>query len=380
MKPKIRISIFPDWLYSFIVGLGAMGFFGLLFWLNIWTDIQDHLIGLQQIEAGRWIPPNFLYFLLVYLFSFGKTEVSVTGVTAIVLLGLAVGSKHWLSVSMWQKELGSHKNLLSLLGCGLIVSFSLPTPWSSYLGQVPPNIWHNSTLIFLMPAVLGLYYHTSTFLRNPTATNWGILIGLIFLNLIIKPSFLFAWLPTTLLFAYQGFNQQFWKMAAVISIGGLLILGQYFMVYQVNDHLTNPLYTESSQIAIKPFWLWNQVSESLPISFLFSYAFPMAMIALYPRLLGDKVILYTLGLNITGLLLFVLVVEEGPRALHGNFAWQTIACNYLLFWALMGKWFKNFLKYKWQWKQLASGTFLAAHILSGIYYLLGILWHKTYLF
>ena len=67
-------------------------------------------------------------------------------------------------------------------------------------------------------------------------------------------------------------------------------------------------------------------------NFLSSIFFPLSFVVLYFHKLKTNLILkYTWSIFAVAILVFLLFVETGPRAEHGNFIWQTIMSNYLLF-------------------------------------------------
>ena len=54
-----------------------------------------------------------------------------------------------------------------LAGLGLVFLFCLPLPGHSwYLGQFPPNLWHNGTIIAMMPFGVLLFLNAVEFLRR----------------------------------------------------------------------------------------------------------------------------------------------------------------------------------------------------------------------
>ena len=80
-----------------------------------------------------------------------------------------------------------------------------------FLGKVSPNIWHNSTTIFLMPFAILLFWKSYQVLSGTQKENTLLISMLVILNVFIKPSFFFVYVsvfPILLLFQF-GISRSF---------------------------------------------------------------------------------------------------------------------------------------------------------------------------
>jgi hypothetical protein len=69
----------------------------------------------------------------------------------------------------------------------------------------------------------------------------------------------------------------------------------------------------------------------IPISFLFSFTFPIVTIVKYREIMTDKPFVFAFILTIFGIITGAFLKETGPRVFDGNLMWQNIICTYLLF-------------------------------------------------
>ena len=171
---------------------------------------------------------------------------------------------------------------------------------------------------------------------NSKSLDLVIITLLVLINIIIKPSFIFVYIPITLIFLLKimlslGFRKIAYLFLPII-LGSLFLLIQYLMIYKFQ--IGSVQSDEISQVMIvKPFkyYLFWVPAWYLPIMFLFSYTLPFFSIILKPKILKYKPFIYALYMSIFGLLISIFVMESGPRQWHGNFMWQNVICTSLLF-------------------------------------------------
>lgn len=397
-----KSSFFFYWLPDALVFTGACALF-LSFWVfEVRTDIQLHAHYVVNLTRGAVPPPaNFLYYLFVYLLSsLGARSWTSLGFASAVLLGAAVGAKfsitrRILAVAEGESMLhGSRepsvRRTALMFSLALLLAFNLPMqPFYIngyfYLGQIPPNVWHNSTTIFLMPFALLLFWSSYRQLREPENKKriWLILL-LLALNLFTKPSFFFPFVAVYPLFMlkrmqYGGNARLFLLNMLPVILAGLLILGMYLLIYVFSFGTTNVLHTGKSGVAFAPFLFWRHFSPNILISLLFSVLFPAAYALLYPEECKKMQLHYAWSLYCVALIIFILFAETGPRAMHGNFFWQTVVCGYLLFFSTSFLFAKKLLAIGWKnWKNVCLLICLGAHVVSGAAYLIWLFIQKTF--
>ena len=313
------------------------------------TDIQLHNNSLEKrnLENAPY-PPNFLYFFLVNLFSgFSNNRFLMDG-AAIILLSLATTAKFIISkiiivdLSKTFNIRYSHKNL-SLIALALFFCFAIPDFYNifiskkMYIGKFVPTVWHNSTTIFLFPIAILLFWKQLKVFDNNTILPFKDLVLISFLviiNILIKPSFIFVYIPVTFLMLLKSFRtdnpKRFLLKLTPLFIGGLLILLQYILIYHFEYGI---LHSEPSSVKISaPFELLRKRNPIwyIPISFFSSLALPLLSMITYRKIFKFMPFVYALCLTIVGILISAFILESGPRMWHGNFGWQNKICTYLL--------------------------------------------------
>ena len=178
--------------------LAAFGFFSLIFLLKIPTDIQDHVYYLKLMLAGDHYLANFLFYLAVWAIALFQSNPHMLIVSCILVLGVSIWLKFrisWAFLLIFQaKTEKNHKSpfLALTLSLALLLAMCLPGPRNFVIGQFSPTLWHNSTLIFLMPFVLILFWQSVRYIQQPSVRllRWMSLFTV--LGVLVKPSFFFC--------------------------------------------------------------------------------------------------------------------------------------------------------------------------------------------
>ena len=393
------------WYPELIVFYAASTVFWLLWRLNIPTDIQPHASYVVGIAKGSVpLPANFLYYLLLYLVSFGKVHSwQMLSLASAVLLGSAVAAKFSITRRILARDDAftlspPHQGKISpaaaalLLSCMLLVAFSVPMrlfypQGRFYLGQIPPNVWHNSTTIFLMPFALILFWLSYRQLEQPENTG-RIRLILLFcaLNIFVKPSFIFPFVVVYPLFMLkrtlrgEGGVRLFLANMTPVLVAGVLTLAMYLLIYAFSFSTIVASQVGKSSVAIQPFFVWRSFSHNMPLSFFLSILYPAAYLLLYPKERLDPLLRYAWSLYCVSVLIFILFAETGPRAMHGNFFWQAVVCAYTLFFATTLRFGRRlFSEGRLDWKSAALGICLGVHVVSGMVYLVSLFVRRTFL-
>lgn len=314
-----------------VLGLAV---FATIFTRNFAGDLELHTeMTLEAVETGRF-EGNFLFYLLNAAASgFADDLRLIRGASAALLAG-AVAAKFAVSWRIARAEVGAgraHRTSAIWLGIPVaiwlvLLAFSLQTG-TVYLGQLPPNVWHNSTTIFLMPFALWLFAATLAYLRTgaPPMLWWVLAAGA--LNVAIKPSFAMV---TLVVFPLACLTQFGWdarlRRALYACAGVAVLIGlQYLYIFEVGDDT-------GSGVTLDPFAVWSFYSTNIPWSLLASLAFPLVALAAYRRRLWRfDFFRYAAALTAVAIAMFVVLAETGLRAFDGNFMWQAVVCVYVLF-------------------------------------------------
>lgn len=264
----------------------------------------------------------------------------------------------------------------------LIFAFSLPSivifKGLYYKFNFPPNIWHNSTTIFVMPFVVLLFWISSKQLKDFNQKRLLIILVLIVLNALVKPSFLFVYFLAypILLFRNYLFSKLFWINLIPIFVAFFLIIIEYYLIY------LGPKTGDNTSVAISLFYLYNNTNVELNwfyIVLIFistiisSFLFPIVLLLKNRQLLKVEMIQFAVLCVFFGLIISNTFYETGGRAMHGNFSWQNFMCSFLLFFVCVLQLLKLIsAKQSWKKYRIEIGV-LGLHFLSGLVYFLKIM-------
>ena len=212
-----------NWIAAIIIFLFFSIYYFIILYNRVSTDIQAHAAMAYSFAVDHdKLTPNFLYFFLVALLSGFTKYYPVYYVASIVLLCAAIAIKFLLNNFYLKKYAapGDNKALPFALSFMMLFVFALPGlnffhVKDFYLGQLVPNVWHNSTVIFLMPFAMLLFFKSYELLfsnnQNTDGKNIIQITVLVIINALIKPSFLFTLLPSV--FIFYWYNKFFNKRA-----------------------------------------------------------------------------------------------------------------------------------------------------------------------
>ncbi|HEY8504747.1 MAG TPA: hypothetical protein VIL46_09205 [Gemmataceae bacterium] len=360
----------PVLLAAAVAALGAALFASILRhdWLS---DIQGHneLVAIAA-ETGHF-PPNGLYYRCVAALAGFSTDRADLAPAAAILLTLAVVAKFLAACRVGGREVhkgGGAVTPLFLAGVfGVTLAMNLPlTPlgggspgWSwdriagrMYLGFIPPNVWHNSTTIFLMPFALALFGVSLRYLDRPNPASAAAIAALCLLNVAIKPSYFFVFAVVFPAFALVRFRlrRDFWLAVLPVLAAGLFLLDQYRAIFaagSVYDEFYRRLgLPTEGGVRVAFLHVWRLLTPDIGLAVLGSFAYPLCFLAVRGReVLRDRGYLYTLAHVVVAVGIFALLAEKGVREGHANFLWQAVVCTHL--WFLM-TWAAH-------WRQLRRG-------------------------
>lgn len=222
------------------------------------------------------------------------------------------------------------------------VNFFTQPEMNLYFGYILPRVYHNPTITLLEPfAVIGFLFACQAFLDcSGFNTRLGIFISAVvtILSCFAKPVYVIALLPA--LGIITGYRILYhcgihWRLLfyGVILPAALSLLLQIILL---------PHY-DGGQFTFEPLGFFREVDrtlgnqkgfstlDSLPLTFLLSMLFPLAVyLGYFQRARRD------LSLNLSWLTLFfgtlyLLFLVEGNRISDGNFGWSAQISMFILF-------------------------------------------------
>jgi hypothetical protein len=362
--------------------IAATALFQALVFGGIRTDIQAHALWARRVFQGELDPPaNFLYYLAIHVASGLQTGIFPLLWASVAVLALAVAARFALSSAILG-ETGTRPGVALGLAAALLLAFSLPTHdlaagrW--LLGGTPPNVWHNSTTIALMPFAMALFRVSHRALREPTPERDVAIATLSLLNVLVKPSFFFAFaiVYPCLVLRETGVSRRLWRRLWPVAFGAAWVGVQYLALFGLGIASTAP---QQTGVRIEPFAIWSAYSSNIPVSVLASTLFPAAHLLLRGRDLRDSLLLrYALLLYLVSIALMALLAETGPRRWHGNFFWQSFVACQLLFVSAAALLGPRLSVRPVAWRDRILLAVLGLHTIAGIAYLARLLVARTY--
>ncbi len=354
------------------------------------NDIVEHAKFARQMCTGT-IPytGNFMLYLLVNIFSFFTANVLFSEISLCLLLAFAGTYRYYLSFTKINEIGGikSDKPWISILfAISLLFIFVIPIPscflgdYFMYIGNYAPNVWHNSTILFLFPFALILFDLSFKQLQVYDSKRNGWILLLIALNLFIKPSFFLVFIcayPLMLLIQY-GFQKQFWFSIIPVMLGMIILIIQYVVIYKISG----PAANDSSSVVFLPFYKNPELNQDMiyiPFAMIFSLFFPILYTILnFKKLYKSKLFLYTFLSFVFSVLIFFCVSETGRRASHGNYYWQIVISVWLCFFVTLRALIKDFKEKGNTIKNVFLFLLFGVHVLVGIIYFVRILVTGSY--
>jgi len=357
-----------------------------------YNDIHDHAAFARQMCTGE-IPytGNFLVYLLVNVFSFFSAKVTPTEVSLCALLAMAGVYRFLLVQKKVAEVIDKDDKLLenywttAFISLSMLFVFAIPIPGYftddkyMYIGTYVPNVWHNSTILFLFPFAMLLFELSYRQLQDHSNKRNIWIFLLILLNLVIKPSYFFVFVivyPILLLFRYK-FRKEFWLNTLPLIIGFFFLILEYWVIYKTGK----PLGKEASSVIFMPFYKNPEFADLglLPVSMFFSLLFPL-LYTLFnlPFVIKSRLFWYTLLSFVVSILIFYFISESGPRASHGNFYWQIVICTWFCFFVALLALLKDFKISGRSFKNMFLATVFSVHVIVGLIYFVRILVTGSY--
>jgi hypothetical protein len=329
---------------------GIVFLFGLIVFCSIvfgriLTDIQSHAEVVKLMYDGTFpVPGNFLYFLAIGLFSFFSANLSYIYLSSCVVLGAALSAKYMSGYILFREQLGKlvHRgtDYSSIISVVLAVSFLFITNFPTryyWVGNLPAVTWHNSTTIFLFPVAILLYYSSSRFLITGDKKALRNTLILSVIGILIKPNFFIVQWPVFCIMVLLRFGLKDHLKAIIIYSCMLvaLFLAQtaYLFIYQASGNFETTYSSVSVQLGMLE--AWQKKSKNIPLSFIASATFPIAVLVLHFRhCLRDPHYRYAFSMFVLSMIAFVLFVEKTADNEHitaYNFIWNMILTMFFWF-------------------------------------------------
>lgn len=329
-----------------VIGIFALmvGIFAYIMFVIKWnSDLPAHAhIAQQMLEEHRLFSTNFLMYFLINLLTFFTGAKYPMRAVLVLLLAAANTAKYTIvraAFCEWTSSKTAKLASFSMLFVYIIPLMYFLKPLgiflsadNMYLGYYVPNVWHNSTILCMMPFAIACYLLSVKQFKQYTDRRNKYISLFLVLSVLVKPSFFFVYViayPIIMLGQY-GLSKTFSKSLLPLLAGGICLVYEYVTIYYSGVNDGSSVVIDIAQLFTLDFWqshiLYLVVSLSLPLLFL----------CLYGRtIVRDPEFWFVLIMLVCGLGIMWCCRETGPRATHGNFGWQTIATMWFVYFYML---------------------------------------------
>lgn len=351
----------------------------------VFSDFIAHLNIWRLYDAQGKIPFPPLYYLSFYGISLIVPEERSLQIGLLLLMIISWLAKYALS-KQFLEEFGLSKFAGSWISLGLILIFPLylfgfEGDWY-YLGKMTQNVWHNGSSIYVWPFSFLLFRDTLTWLNSENKKS-GILILWATLILLIKPSFLFGYIPALamILILSEFPTRKRWQGISLILLFTALVGLSKYLIFDFNLDGGNQFVDFNSRngISIRPFAVWLHSAEYPFWDFLSSWLLLILAFVFFGQKLWIHLdVQFSAWIMIFALLVYFVFAEDGPGFFDANFSWQVPISSFIIHLVLTRR---IYMLYQSEEKNTAitKGKFVIlstvamGYIISGINYLFHII-------
>lgn len=351
--------------------------------LGAYTDFQRHAAWVQNL----WVEGSFLGFVrsipycgwhaLVRFALYLDIPINVATALVTALFNACTAA---VCLFYLNRILGSYLHPAAIAAIGMIV-LMVAAVWlpcfnqEIYKGQGSPNIWHSPTYDAVRPVsvliTIILFDSIKNRLHSFSMQKAFILLLLILLSIILKPSFFAILLPSMILYAVIDFC---WhrdigfvlKLLLPVMLPTIIAAILFVQLFFMND---TPNTT--GDIGISPVLFQNRLSPNPLVSDLLLMAFPIYAVVVCREEIfhRDSPYLLIVLLLFMGFCEYSFIAETGTRAADGNFAWGLMSAVFIAWLYLLPLFIKTGSSGKMRRVVKYVGFALVAwHLLSGICY------------
>ena len=304
------------------------------------SDLPAHARGAQRmLKENRLFENNFLMYFIANLLSFFSGELFPIQCAIVVLISVSNTAKYVLV----RDEFGQMYSVKTakMASTALLFVYVIPVLYflkifgvfpntnNMYLQYYVPNVWHNSTILCMMPFAITTYFLSVRQLKHYDSKRNGVIALFVVLGGLTKPSFFFIYgvaYPICMLARYgvKGVRYAFYPILA----GCICVAYEFLTIYDGKDGSgviisIMPLFTRA-------FW------EDIILYFSVSMMLPTLFVLLYRKeIIKDIEFWFVMVMLVIALGISWCCMETGDRAEHGNFGWQVIVAMWFVYYYMM---------------------------------------------
>jgi hypothetical protein len=287
-----------------------------------------HIHRLEAVVNGERHAPHVGFHYLTFATS-QVLGVSIAKAGGIVLASANVAS---VCITMWiLASLTGIRSLLLLIPASLFVMIATAIVYPFFPGYIvmgngTASVWINSTMILVRPFALLSFHWLVPYLNSAIRPRWpriAMLAVLLFLSVMVKPSFLLVLLPAVglyLLLTRRLNPAMIRTMLLVFSLALGLLAWQYVSTFGG----WMGVETARRGVAMDLFRVWEhktRIPGGVIVSVLLTMAFPIAVTLIRWRSLANNPYLAMVWLMVLFGVLERGLLKETTHTAAGNWAW-----------------------------------------------------------
>ncbi|MEQ9188100.1 MAG: hypothetical protein RLP15_10225, partial [Cryomorphaceae bacterium] len=347
----------------------------IIMWIGTFvipTDIPTHIeIHFDILEGSIPMKPHFLYYLTLGLASGFSSNLFFVSVVAIGLLSIFTWLRFRFYVQEYEVLVDKDRRMdVWILAFSMLIMFNLPPGVTATmkLGQISPTQWHNSTWVFAMPFILGLFKYSIRTSQNYVHSDLIMSMVLVVLGILAKPNYFLGFSVAYALFILLEKSNLREKIAplSILAVGSFTLLSQFVYYYGKSD--------STASIKLSPFESWEVWSDNLLISLIVSILGPLVFLLMYPKRNWQiKELKLAWMVFVASMIVFVLFSDYkgGAVSKGNNFLWGPAMALNVLFYAIIKEIYSIWKVEGWSNRKLRWVILIfSLHVLSGALYLL----------
>lgn len=307
------------------------------------------------------------------------------GTLGIAILLAAVSTATVYVMEAFVRRLGGYgeKSWFTLL-LALSLNFVMPIYVRAvgeyrYVSYQAGNIWHNSTYLCMrLAALLTLLYYFRLREKYRQGITWKEWCCFALLNVLctgIKPSFLIAFSPVMGLFLLADLFRHV-ALKRILLFGSALLPSGLVLIWQ-----NAVLFGEDTGngIAFRPWYTFSLHAAITKLAVVCSALFCILVVpATLRQLPKEKEYLFIVLMSALGFLEALCLVENGSRAVDGNFLWGYSFCLFVLFAVCAVKWLGLAGTRVQRGLRAGFGLVFAWHLYCGLYFFVSLVAGATF--
>ncbi|HZS40762.1 MAG TPA: hypothetical protein VFF06_28210 [Polyangia bacterium] len=343
-------------------------------------DYPAHLRLIDSLAHGKLEVPHFVFHALAAALGYVlPLRAAVIVVIALAQVGLGAIVYRRLARA-WAERPGADwapfLSATAILLSGPISVFTFP---NLFLGYFVTATYHNPTIQTLKPLALLVFLWMVALMLEPRRDGtappswraWLAFGGTSLLMTLAKPSFSIIVPPALFLFLALHARSIDWRrfmlgaFVFAISIAAVLTW-QYLFLYGSNPNQEG--FAWAPLIVARGF---EPSLARLAMKWVLSTVFPVSVLLLNWRAaIRDRALVFAWLCFAVSVVYYLVLVERGPRAFHGNFGWGILVTLFLLFFSS-----EQFLaRSRARW---SAPAWLIPQLALGAHFACGLVWYAA---